>query len=118
MFTSKRFTLTVNTREPKFEADDAAKDDSRRKALQDAKQKATLVADETGEKIEGVHQVEQLHAKASRSGMYGDDSWWPVTVAAGGAFAAEEDDETPVTSLSGASRTVQVSYRVRYRISD
>ncbi len=116
LFENQRYFLAVHTQQSEFEAEEETKDESRRMALQDAKRKADLIAKETGTSLGAVLQVEQQSSTASRTGMYGDERWRGIAIAAVGGGGSDEG--APVVSLDGASRVVQVSYRVRYRISD
>jgi uncharacterized protein YggE len=112
LFENQRFSLSVAMRRPHFVAEQSARRDAERAAFADASAKAGNAASIHGLRIAEVLEIEELDAKTSRSGAYGDQDWMGFAAAAGGAGTLDEPGET----LDAATRTSSTRFRVRFSV--
>ena len=114
IFEHQRYTLSVSTLKPQFEASDAERTAAHAAALADARAKAQLIASESGVRLSFISQVEELGTAVGRSGAYGDEDWGYGMRAAGGGSGG--DEEPVYVELEGAKRISKIRYRVRFGI--
>ncbi|MEN9864675.1 MAG: hypothetical protein RL748_265 [Pseudomonadota bacterium] len=106
LFENQRYTFQFSMNRPGFEIPADSVILAQRAAMQDARSQAEVLAQACGVKIMHVAQVEELTAKTSRSGMYGDEDWGGYAMAGAAASA-------PI-QLEAGSRKNTVRYRVRF----
>ncbi|HEX8613425.1 MAG TPA: SIMPL domain-containing protein [Telluria sp.] len=116
IFEHQRYTLSVSMLAPQFEASDDARSAAHTAAIANARKKGELIARESGVRLSGITQVEELCTATGRSGAYGDEEWgYGGMRAAGGASTGE--DEPVYVELEGAKRVSKLRYRVRFGIA-
>lgn len=108
LFENQRYSLSVSMRRPLFQADASARREAERAAIEDAAVKARNAAACAGLLLGGVIELEELDVKVSRSGVYGDQDWMGISVAAGASSAGGDEP------LEAASRSSSIRFRVRY----
>lgn len=108
LFENPRFSLSVSMRTPCFQTSEFARREAEKAAIANAEAKAENVARNSGLKLDGVLEIEELDAKTARSGAYGDQEWMGFAAAAS-ASAGEADEP-----LEAAARYSTIRFRVRY----
>ncbi len=116
-----RKKISVNMRQPEFDASADAKAEALRAAYRDAYEKAKGLCSEMGRSVGGVLHVEEGGWAKRSSGFSGDEDWWGdsgrfgaaagVMLAAGAPSSGE-----PEISLENPTRTIFVKCRVRFEI--
>ncbi len=114
----KRIIVSINERQPLFEAEKADIENALKKACADAKRKAQILADACGKKVGNVLEIQETKRGVRGSGSYGDYDWGDyneITLAAAAA-ASSDDLEEPAARIEGNKRTVFLKYRIKYEL--
>jgi uncharacterized protein YggE len=114
----ERKTISVNMRQPEFEAGSPAKAEALRGAFRDAQQKASALAAQIGCDLGPVSSVEESGWAKRSSGFSGDEDWWGDSsrfpMGAGGVMLAGAAAAEPELELPKPTRTIFVKCRVRF----
>jgi uncharacterized protein YggE len=113
LFTNQRHTLAVDMQASEFKKDATIIEDTRMRALLNARKKAESIAAVTGTALDEVLEVEEFSPHTRRTNMYGDESWRGDLVAVAAAPAAGGSIRP---ELRRAERETTVAFRVRYGI--
>ncbi len=114
LFENPRHTLSVAMKTPTFDAQAEETAAAQARAIADARRKAEIVAAEAAIGLGPVVQIEELPTIQGRSGMYGDEEWRGVAVAAAGSARSAESAD--YQELEGAKRKSTLRYKVRFAI--
>jgi uncharacterized protein YggE len=117
-----RKSITIDMRQPEFDATAESKTGALKLAYVEARQKATQLVEEMDATLGKVVHVEEGQWSKRASGFSGDADWWGDSgrfgPAAGGvaiAGAPGEDESQPI-GLQNPTRTIYVKCRVRFEL--
>ncbi|MBI3229178.1 MAG: SIMPL domain-containing protein [Burkholderiales bacterium] len=111
LFENQRYSLNVDMRPPQFETNDEIRLEAERRAFLNAKSKADVLANAAGLRLNGVLEMEELAATATRTGTFGDEDWRSYGVCSAPVSGGVSDSSE---KLEAATRSARIRYRVRF----
>ena len=120
----KRITVSINERQPIFEAAPGDIEKAISNACDNAKKKAELLASATGVCVGKPIEIQEFKRGVRRSGSYGDYDYGDyegITIAAASASVLSENEgeyENPAARIEGNNRIVFIKYRIKYEIKE
>ena len=116
VFLNPRYSLSIFSREPVFEAKDDDKNQCRRAALQDAREKAEVIAAESYVQLGSVIQVQQIFPMTDKQEVKPYNNGNNGVTITMGNMGKEGDPDVPIISMDETTREIKVKFRVRYQI--